>query len=647
MNVALRGLRLPALVLILALGMTALVWQQQRSLTLAAQRASFDAQVRNDTVHLQQRLSAIEQLLTGIQALYASTPAVNRDAFTTLLAAQLALPALQGIRSVSLVPLVIPEQREAFVAAQRQTGLSQYEILPLGERALYTPISQIVPSNEDTAKDLGRDLFADADFQRPLTQARDTGLPTLSGPLILPTPPGVAELPGFIVAAPLYLAGQPHANVDDRRSHLFGWVVVTVATRDWIPSVLGAQAPALDVSLVDGEEDRQTSRLFQSNALTGRQAQAHPAFRSVQALQLGDHRWTLIAQSPAGQRPPLGAGWLSALVGGLLTLILAALAYALSASREKAHGASEKAQEALRESEERWRFALEGAGDGVWDWDVGAGKIHFSPRCDAILGTPQAGAAAARIHPEDEAPERAAMQACLDGKSAQYFSEHRMQGEDGQWRWIAARGMVLSRGANGAAQRMIGTITDITERKTASERLSNMAQTHALTGLANRTLFFDRLQQAISRAKRNKEELAVIHVNIDGFKAINDNFGRSVGDKLLREVGETLRASLRESDSVAHLEADHFAILLPSVANQAAAGQVAAKARLALEHDFNIDGRHINLTASLGVAMFPQHARSAETLLANATRAGLQAKRGAGNPRGATEARTDVAPPQM
>ena len=320
-----------------------------------------------------------------------------------------------------------------------------------------------------------------------------------------------------------------------------------------------------------------------------------------------------------------------AMLGCGLAVALLILCQFLSTSQTLASAAAEKASDALHEAEERWRFALEGAGDGVWDWDVQSGTIHFSPRCDSILGVPTKGSAAAIIHPEDEAPEKAAMQACLDGKSSQYVSEHRMQGEDGQWRWIAARGMVLARTSTGAAARMIGTVTDVTERKTAAERLSSMAQHDAVTGLPNRTLFFDLLQHALHQAKRHKEVLALAYIDLDNFKGINDNFGQAVSNKLLREVGETLSHTIRDSDAVAHFGGDDFVVMLPSLANESDAALVAEKLRQSLDRDFVINGRHISLTASIGVALFPNQARSAEPLINSAARAVLQARKSGRN----------------
>ncbi|MBS1209782.1 MAG: hypothetical protein H6R19_2180 [Proteobacteria bacterium] len=627
---AFRTLSLPILAGLLILGFSAFAWQQQHSLAQQHLQAGFDAGAHDIKTRLQQNLLSNAQLLRSVQALYASTGDVSRESFERFLSP---LPADAGLRNISLALLVLPEQRTAFVDSQRQAGLRDYAIKPAGERSLYAPISQIVPAPGTDSVEFGRDPFADPDQQRVLMLARDSGQPTLSGKLQMASAEAGGTSPGFIIAAPLYANGKPHNSLDERRSNLLGWVIASFNVRDWIQTTLGPNGPALDLTLLDRQEDTEDSRLFRSDTSSGHSTARLAPLSTSQPLGLGDQIWTLQLRASGNLIAQYGqdSSQRTAVFGGALALILLCLCLALSRSRTRALATAESATEALRESEERWHFALEGAGDGVWDWDVQSSKIHFSPRCDVIMGVPNSGSAAARIHPEDEAPERAAMQACLDGKSSQYVSEHRMQGEDGQWRWIAARGMVLTRTKTGAAQRMIGTVTDITERKTAVERLSGMAQHDALTGLPNRTLFFDLLQHTLNLAKRHKEVLALMYVDLDHFKSVNDNFGQAVANKLLREVAETLRATVRDSDALAHFGGDDFVVLLPSLANEVDAGLVAEKIRVALQRDFNINNRHINITASIGLALFPQHARAAEPLLNSAARAALQAKKNGRN----------------
>lgn len=622
MRKAIQHAGLPILVGLLSLGLSAYAWFQVQEAERHAVAEQFDADVTQDITSLQRNLQSCAQFLQGVQTLYALTPEVSSNMFSRFVSAQLPASGCTGSGSVSLAPLVLPEQRDAFTQAQQQAGASGFSIQPGGTRSLYAPVTISVATSGSPVLAAGTDAFASPDWQRVLTQARDSGQTTLSEMLPMPTHSSQTA-PGFALVTPLYGAGKPHENGDDRRANLSGWVLVSFNAADWVHAALGAAGPALNLRILTGQEDSDDTRLFNSPPDA---ALAPPATRT---LQLGEQSWNVaffmpddyLARHSGNRAMPL------ALMGICVSLLLMLLSLYLAKSRSRALELSESSTTALQESEERWRFALEGGGDGVWDWNVDTGKVRFSSRCDVVLGVPTKGAASARIHPEDEAPEHAAMQACLEGRSSQYISEHRMLGEDGNWRWIAARGMVLSCSPDGRAQRMIGTVTDITERRTAAEKLNTLGQHDALTGLPNRTLFFNVLQHTLNVAKRNKAILAMMYVDIDRFKGINDNFGQAVGNKLLREVAETLCKTVRDSDVLAHLGGDDFIVLLPALAREEDAMQVAEKIRQALKRDFTIGTRHINITVSVGIVLFPLHARTAESLVNASARAALAAKK--------------------
>ena len=161
----------------------------------------------------------------------------------------------------------------------------------------------------------------------------------------------------------------------------------------------------------------------------------------------------------------------------------------------------------LAESEERHALALQGANDGLWDWDVRADRLYFSPRWKAMIGYPEAeigdapGEWLGRVHPDDRAGLTQALEGHLSGATQHFESEHRIQHRDGSYRWMLARGIAV-RDQSGRATRVVGSQTDVTDRRQAEQRLQHDALHDALTGLPNRVLFLDRLAQAILRAQR-------------------------------------------------------------------------------------------------------------------------------------------------
>ncbi|HEX8243819.1 MAG TPA: EAL domain-containing protein [Longimicrobium sp.] len=287
-----------------------------------------------------------------------------------------------------------------------------------------------------------------------------------------------------------------------------------------------------------------------------------------------------------------------------------------------------RAEESLAASRTRYALAARGANDGLWDWNLARGRVYFSPRWKEMLGIGEDEALdrpehwLERLHEADRERVRAELKLHLDGQEAHFESEYRILHRDGEYRWMLARGIAVRDGA-GQAERMAGSQTDITARKAAEERLLRDALTDALTGLPNRAVFLDRLQQALNR--RERSGLAVLFVDLDRFKVINDSLGRAAGDALVREVGARLRAAAGDADTVARLGADQFAVLLAGV-REGDATRFAARLQAEVAAPMVLAGREVVTTASVGVALGPAGYRQAEDLLRDADLATYRAK---------------------
>lgn len=296
-----------------------------------------------------------------------------------------------------------------------------------------------------------------------------------------------------------------------------------------------------------------------------------------------------------------------------------------------------RTSKALRESEERWKFALEGAGDGVWDWNVPTDEVVFSRQYKEMHGFSDEDIAAnteawqQRIHPDDRALVAADVHDCLNGRTASYFNEHRIRCKDGSVKWVLARGMVVSRDDNGQPLRMIGTHTNITERKSIEERIRRLAHFDVLTGLPNRALLTDRMHQAMAQSRRDKGKLAVMFLDLDKFKPVNDTFGHDIGDMLLKEVAKRLLDSVRASDTVARIGGDEFVVLLPIIEQDQDATVVAKKILHALNQTFDVAKHHLQISSSIGIAIYPEHANDEKLLLINADVAMYHAKKNGRN----------------
>ena len=286
----------------------------------------------------------------------------------------------------------------------------------------------------------------------------------------------------------------------------------------------------------------------------------------------------------------------------------------------------------LHDLEERWRFALESTGAGVWDLNLPADQILLSKHCKEMLGFTEEEIGTSmtewgkRIHPDDLPSLMTARQQLFDGAEQYFTHEHRKLCKDGSWKWIQVRGMVASRDADGKPLRVIGTYIDISARKEAEQRIIHLASHDSLTGLPNRDLLQDRVQQAIIQAQRVNNPAALLFIDLDYFKTINDSLGHDAGDLLLKEVAKRLVSSVRSEDTVARQGGDEFIVLLPSMSNAQDAGILAQKLLADLMLPYQIRGKELHISASIGIAVFPDDGVDVDSLLKNSDIAMYHAK---------------------
>jgi diguanylate cyclase (GGDEF)-like protein/PAS domain S-box-containing protein len=292
----------------------------------------------------------------------------------------------------------------------------------------------------------------------------------------------------------------------------------------------------------------------------------------------------------------------------------------------------QRALDELAQSRERYALAMRAANDGIWDWDLATEQIYFSPRWHAVLGHPELSSEEPPtawfelIHDEDLPRLRAAIDAHLAGQTPHLQSEHRMRHADGTWRWVLSRGLAI-RGPGGTATRMAGSLSDITDQRAAELQLQHDALHDALTGLPNRALFMDRVDQVVQRSTRDPTVgCAVLFVDVDRFKLVNDTLSHAAGDQLLVELAARIADVLRPGDTVARIGGDEFTILLDGVVVDRDATVVAERVQSSLGRPFGIDGHELHVTASIGVSLSSSRMSAAE-LLRNADIAMYDAKR--------------------
>jgi diguanylate cyclase (GGDEF)-like protein/PAS domain S-box-containing protein len=301
-----------------------------------------------------------------------------------------------------------------------------------------------------------------------------------------------------------------------------------------------------------------------------------------------------------------------------------------------------RAELALRESEEMFRAVFDQAAVGITLVSLDLRYLRVNDRFCEILGYTREellGMSLRDVNPAetlDEALEyrRRLLAGEAEGRD---LREKELVRKDGARVWLALA-TSLVRGEGGEPRFFVSVVQDISEQKRvlaalreSEERLRRLAHFDALTGLPNRALFYDRLQQVLAQAARQRWTVGVMYLDVDHFKRVNDSLGHAAGDQLLREVAARLAGSVRASDTVARLGGDEFAVVLGDLAAERDAGAVAGKILAGLREPVRVAGREIAACASIGIALFPQDSRALDRLVKCADAAMYQAKAAGGN----------------
>jgi diguanylate cyclase (GGDEF)-like protein/PAS domain S-box-containing protein len=293
-----------------------------------------------------------------------------------------------------------------------------------------------------------------------------------------------------------------------------------------------------------------------------------------------------------------------------------------------------RAERDIRQAKARLDLAMASSGVALWDWDIIGGIVYLNEGFARLMllseddGHRPATVVSSWTHPDDRERFQHALLTAIKSPSGEFDCEYRIVRSDGEVLWVLSRGRATEHAPDGKATRLLGTSMNITARKQAEERVEFLATRDALTGLPNRVLLADRLEQGIVQAARNRGSLAFMFIDLDRFKTINDSLGHAVGDELLKRATQRMLACVRASDTVARLGGDEFAIIVSelNVSEGDGARSVAEKVVAALAMPMQVDTHTLNTSCSIGVSLFPRDGRDSATLMRNADVAMYHAK---------------------
>jgi diguanylate cyclase (GGDEF)-like protein len=500
----------PWLVLCVTLGMTWFTWDHERQTSRRAVRSQFDFALRETVNRIEQRVLGYEQMLRGVQSLFATTPLKNRAAMHAYVDTLQLDANFSGVQAIGLVEWVPAAHLKTHLAVMRAAGFHNYQIDPDGQREVYAPIVQREPYAGRNRAAPGGDIWPSVVRRMAAEKARDSGLAAISGRVQLKIDTEAQAPPGFIMYLPIYAQGGPRDSVDQRRAHLIGWVYAAFRMNEFMASLYGSQSPGLALTVYDGTDPSEATLLYRA---TGEDTTAQPAQpAAVSALEymvVAGHNWTLsLSTQPAFEdRFDRGSENVTGVAGVGLSLLLTLLAWLLVNGRERAVRLAESMTEELR----------------------------------------------------------------------------------------------------------------------------HMAQHDPLTNLPNRALFNDRLKQELARAKRHQGRFAMVFLDLDNFKPINDNFGHHVGDQVLRQLARRLEKCVRATDTVGRIGGDEFVVLMAQLSESDAILALAEKLRDAMRPAFVLDAHTLNVSCSVGVAVYPENGTDAIALVKSADDAMYRAKQAGRN----------------
>ncbi len=595
-------------------------------------------------------LSLENDSLLSLGKFFEADEQVTREEFTQYTSSMVRNKKVQAWQWVSRVPAA---EREAFEKRTRQEGIKDFFIfekdrednkIAAGVRDTYYTVSYIEPLQENREV-LGYDAGSEKIRRSALLEAETTKLNSASQPVRLIQDRGANK--GIIVYRPIFKEQQGERPE--------GFVGLVLRLQQMLSETL-TQSAYGDISICMNWSEI-TLRNTQDNlafycpdspsddlALDAASLKQRIRFVSVYPVFVFGRSYNLTAFPGASflkEHQPWKA-WLGLFLGLLLTFILTFLVRLVNNRRFLLEEKVRERTAQLAENEERLRLALEASHQGSYDVDLTTGNVLVSPHYALMLGYDPSEFQESvekwrsRLHPEERELIFAIFEDFIMDRIHCYQVEFRQQKATGEWIWILSLGKIITRDNQGRALRMLGTHTDITERKQAEAKIQQLAYYDSLTGLPNRLLLFDRVEKAISKAKKDNYYGAVLFIDLDRFKNLNDARGHAAGDRLLAEVAIRLKMALGNQDTISRFGGDEFVVLLPEVSPEL---DMTTKLSLIkgekiltyLSAPFLFEGEEVIIGASIGVSIFPKAQETANDILKEADTAMYQAKAGGRN----------------
>jgi diguanylate cyclase (GGDEF)-like protein/PAS domain S-box-containing protein len=587
------------------------------------------------SVQVERRLTAdldrIDATVVAVAEQVADGPTLTAQRFADEVVRAVPVEVPSAVATLVVVEPVDADEVDGLVDERREDGLVDFQVREAGTGEL--AVATFEQSGGAQPFFDGLDLGAVPEARAVLDNATAGGGPTTSSVLgRLPTIEGSLLRSGFLVVVPVYDGGVVPAAARDQA--LEGWAAALVDGEQLLDTALAGAEPGTEAQLVaaDGELLATTAR--DGDTAVDLTTAAGPWRETADVGGGPPLQLTVALLEPPGGNRDVTEPMVVLLVGAFVSVLLGALVWALAGTRASALALAASATDTLRHSEEQFRTVVQNLSDIVLLLDE-VGTIRYaSPSVRALLGWPPQDTVGSSLfdgmHPDDEQLVRAAM---VDASlreprqpvSTRRLLEVRMRHADGRFQEFEA---TVSDVVDAEVGGLVFTAHDVSHRVATEERLAHDATHDPLTHLPNRTLLDDRLAHALDRSRRTGAQVAVLFVDLDGFKDVNDTWGHAAGDRVLTEVAGRVAASARSSDTVARIGGDEFVVVCEEAGSAGGAQTLASRILETISTPIVVGGVTHQVGASVGIALAAPEERDATELIRRADAAMYRAKQG-------------------
>ena len=623
---------MPWMVFAVSLLITLQLWSNAQQEAERGLYNDFQTQVDNTSRRISQRMHDYEQVLAGVRGLFAASSDVNRGEFRAFVAALNIEKNFPGVQSVGWVKMFSHAEKAAHIAAIQREGFADYTILPAGDREQYAVVIYVEPFSGRNIRAFGQDHYAEPVRRATINEARDRGVVRISGKVKLAQEIDRRVQAGFQMAMPVYQSGVPPSTLAARREQFLGLVGSSFRMDDLMHGILGGypRNHDVDIEIYDGKTLSPQTLMYNTDDVVQGNNPAASRFQAIRELNIAEHTWMMVAHSLPGFETRLDQTK-SQLIAGAGTgssVLLSLLTWVLVRGRTRALRAALE----ISASEAKLRSIVDTAMDAVVQMDANGIITGWNGQAKNMFGWSREEAIGRPLHTliiplQYRAPHLRGMshfhqtgEAPILNKPIETLALRR----DGSEFHVELTISMVRWEDN---SEFCAFISDITKKKEADALIRHQANYDPLTKLPNRHMFHAHLKQEILNAQRSRLALALMFIDLDRFKEVNDTLGHNVGDQLLAEVAKRLSASVRKSDIVARLGGDEFTIILSQLTDASQVEIVAQNILRHLAEPFTLNNETTYVSASIGITLYPEDSEEVEQLLMNADQAMYVAKR--------------------